>query len=249
MTTDSTIVDVSEDWAVACDVQQRFMEYPKPAMDALTYSARCRQVRALGGDCYDVLPLAHNRLALAIGDASGKSLAAALMIAGVQSSFRTAASFAGDDAAAVIRAVNNQVYACSLADRYATLFYGVFDGSTCTLRYVNAGHNAPIVIRPDGSMIRLETGGPPVGLFPHCQYEEAVVQLGPGDLLVAYTDGVTEVTNSAGEEWGVEGLRDAIGKCGSQSTEDIAWRIFASMEVFSAGRQTDDATALVARVH
>lgn len=248
MTTDPMIVDVSEDWAVACDVQQRFLEYPKPVVDALSCGACCRQLRALGGDFYDLLPVAPDRLALAIGDASGKSLAAALMIAGVQSSLRTAASFAGDDPAAVVRAVNSQVYACSLADRYATLFYGVFDGSRRTLRYVNAGHNSPIVIRRDGSILRLETGGAPVGMFPNWVYEEAVVQLSPGDLLIAYTDGVTEATNPAGEEWGLERLREAAAKCGSSSAEESASWIFASMEDYSGGRQTDDATVLVARV-
>lgn len=249
MTTDTMILDVSEDWAVACDVQQRFMEHPKPAIHALSYSARCRQLRALGGDYYDFLPLAHDRLALAIGDASGKSLAAALMIAGVQSSLRTAASFAGDDAALVVRAVNSQVYACSLADRYATLFYAVFDGNTRTIHYVNAGHNPPIVLRRDGSMICLETGGAPVGMFPNWDYQEAAVQLCPGDLVIAYTDGVTEVSNPAGEEWGLDGLREAVDHCGSQTTEDIAWWIFRSMDEFSEDRQTDDATVLVARVH
>jgi phosphoserine phosphatase RsbU/P len=248
MTTDTMILDVSEDWAVACDVQQRFMERPKPAIPSLSYSARCRQVRALGGDCYDFLPLAHDRLALAVGDASGKSLAAALMIAAVQSSLRTAASFAGDDAAAVVRAVNSQVYACSLADRYATLFYAVFDGNTRTFHYVNAGHNPPIVLRRDGSMICLETGGAPVGMFPDWDYQEAVVQLCPGDLVIAYTDGLTEAPNPAGEEWGLEGLREAVDKCGSQCTEDIACWIFTAMDDFSRGRQTDDATVLVARV-
>ena len=175
MTTDTEIMDVSQDWVTACDVQRRFMQQPGVAIDALSYSARCRQVRAIGGDCYDVLPLAHNRLALAVGDASGKSLAAALMISSVQSSLRTAASFAGSDPGAVVRAVNSLVHASFLADRYATLFYGVFDGTRRTLRYVNAGHNPPIVIRQDRSMTRLETGGVPVGIFPSGTYEEGLV--------------------------------------------------------------------------
>jgi sigma-B regulation protein RsbU (phosphoserine phosphatase) len=248
MTTDTMIVDVSEDWAVACDVQERFMQHRQPMSHALSYTARCRQVRALGGDCYDFLPLSHSRLALAIGDASGKSLAGALMIASVQSSLRTAASFAGNDAAAVVRSVNAQVYASSLPDRYATLFYGVFDGETRRLQYVNGGHNPPLIMRDDGSTICLERGGAPLGMFPNWAYEEALVQLRPGDLVVAYTDGVTEALNSAGEEWGVEGLRKAVSQTASQSAEDIAGRIFTSMDEFSRGHQTDDATVLVARV-
>ncbi len=209
MMTDAMVVDVSQDWALACDVQQRFMQPPRSTVDGLTYTARCRQIRALGGDCYDFQPLSHHRLALAIGDASGKSLAAAMMIASVQSSLRTAAWFAGDDLAGVLCAVNSQVHASSLSGQYATLFYGVFDGVTRTLRYVNAGHNPPIVIRQDRSVIQLDTGGVPVGIFPHSIYQEGVVQLRPGDLIVGYTDGVTETVNPAGQEWGIEGLRRA----------------------------------------
>ncbi|MGA7927343.1 MAG: PP2C family protein-serine/threonine phosphatase [Candidatus Sulfotelmatobacter sp.] len=248
MTTNAVVTDVSHDWATACDVQERFMQFPGLPIDGLSYSARCRQVRALGGDCYDFLPLSHNRLALAVGDASGKSLAAALMISSVQSSLRTAASFAGNDTGAVLRAVNSQVHASSLANRYATLFYGVFDGTTRTLRYVNAGHNPPIVIRQDRSVIWLQTGGVPVGIFPSWNYEEGMVHLRPGDLIIAYTDGVTEAVNPAGEEWGVEGLRKATEESAAQSPEDIACTIFTSMDEFSRGRQTDDATVIVARV-
>ena len=155
MTTDTEVLDVSWDWMTACDVQERFMHQAGPAIATLNYSAHCRQMRALGGDFYDFMPLSHDRLALAIGDASGKGLAAALMISNVQSSLRTAATFVGDDGPAVLAAVNRQVHAASLADRYATLFYGVFDGATRTLEYVNAGHNPPMVFRQDGSIFPL----------------------------------------------------------------------------------------------
>jgi sigma-B regulation protein RsbU (phosphoserine phosphatase) len=171
------------------------------------------------------------------------------MISNVQSSLRTAASFAGNDAAAVVRAVNCHVHASSLADRYATLFYGVFDGTTRRLRYVNAGHNPPIVIRQNRSILRLETGGVPVGIFPSWSYEEGLVQLRSGDLIIAYTDGVTEAVDPAGEEWGDEGLRKAAEESDAQCPDDIACAIFTSMDEFSRGRQTDDATVIVARVN
>ncbi|MGH9397893.1 MAG: PP2C family protein-serine/threonine phosphatase [Terriglobia bacterium] len=219
------------------------------AIDTLDYSARCRQVHALGGDCYDFVPLPDNRLALVIGDASGKGLAAALMISNAQSSLRTATLFAANDGAAVLRAVNRQVHASSLADRYATLFYGVFDGGTRTLQYVNAGHNPPMVIRRDSSIIWLETGGAPVGMFPDWTYEEGAVQLDPGDMVLAYTDGVIEAANPAGEEWGVEGLQRAAAESEAQRADGIVHATFTSRDEFSRGRQTDDATAVVLRVH
>ncbi len=250
MTTDEMVVDVSQDWILACDVQQSFMQAPCTASDFFDYSARCRQVRALGGDCYNFIPLTNNRLALVVGDASGKGLAAALMIASVQSCLRTAALFTGDDLAALLKVVNHQAYVSSGEGRYATLFYGVFDGSTRTLRYVNAGHNPPVVIRRDGSLHWLETGGAPVGLFADSEYREGMVKLETGDLLIAFTDGLTEATNQDGEEWGVQGLLKAAA-CGARCFQDagsLVNLIFNTMDDFSKGRQTDDATAAVVRV-
>ena len=248
MTSDAMVVDVSRDWAVACDVQQRFMQGGDSAVDNLDYDARCRQMMELGGDCYDFVPLAGNRVAVAVGDASGKGLAAALMISSVQSSLRTATLFAANDGAALVEAINRQVYASSLEDRYATVFYAVFDGARRTLRYVNAGHNRPMVIRRDGSIAWLGDGGAPLGMFPDSTYEEGVVQLESGDVIVAYTDGVVEARDPAGEEWGVDGLRRAAAARDAECAEDVVRAIFTSMDEFSGGRQTDDATVAVLRV-
>ncbi len=247
-------MEISREWTAACEVQRRFMECLGPGRvdsidDILDVSARCRQVRELGGDFYDFVPFPDRRLALAVGDASGKGLAAALMISNVQSSLRTAALLTGNNGAAAIEAVNRQVYGSSLAERYATLFYGVFDGSTRVLRYVNAGHHPPMVIRRDGSVTWLESGGAPVGMFPDWIYEEGTVQLYPGEMVLACTDGVTEAANPSGEEWGVDRLRRAASECGTKCADEIVQTVFSSMDRFSRGRQTDDATVVVLRVH
>ncbi|MGA7292978.1 MAG: PP2C family protein-serine/threonine phosphatase [Terriglobales bacterium] len=250
MTTNEMVVDVSQDWVLACDVQQGFMQAPRTVSNSFNYGARCRQVRALGGDCYDFIPLKDDCLALVVGDASGKGLAAALMIANVQSSLRTAALFIGDDLAALFKVVNHRVYTSSSSDRYATLFYGVFDSSARILRYVNAGHNPPVVIRRDGSMHSLETGGAPVGLFADSEYREGSVHIETGDLAIAFTDGLIEATNQDGKEWGVQGLLKAAapGTQCSQDAGDIVNLSFNSMDDFSKGHQTDDATLAVVRV-
>jgi len=247
MSTDTAIIDVSHDWITACDIQERFMRRPGDAMDVLDCGARCRQVRALGGDCYDFLPLSSGRLALAVGDASGKGLPAALMISNVQSSLRTAASFIGDDGPAVLGAVNRQVHASSLADRYATLFYGVFDGASRMLRYVNAGHNPPMIVRR-GTVGWLDAGGLPVGIFAESTYEEGCVRLSPGDILVAYTDGVVEARNRADEDWGVAGLQRAVLENRERDANGLVDAILASLDEFSGGLLTDDATVVVIRV-
>jgi sigma-B regulation protein RsbU (phosphoserine phosphatase) len=248
MRSDGMVVDVSRDSVIACDVQERFMQTDRSRLpDTLDYSTRCRQMQALDGDCYD-LARHNNLLALTIGDASGKGLTAALMIANVQSSLRTASEFAGDDLVAVLGAVNRQVYTSSLDNRYATLFYGIFDSADRSLRYVNAGHNPPMVIRRDRSVSWLRAGGAPVGLFRDSSYEEGFVQLSPGDLVLAYTDRVIEAADPAGEEWGIEGLRSAAAERATQCADEIVDGIFTSVDQFSRRHQTDDETVLVLRV-
>jgi sigma-B regulation protein RsbU (phosphoserine phosphatase) len=249
MMTESMVVDVSQEWAVARDLQERFMKVPHAKTQRLRYSARCRQMRALGGDCFTFLPLPGGRVALAVADASGKGLPAALIIANVQSSLRTAALFAPDDVAAVVTAVNRQLYACSPPDRYATLFYGVFDENTRTLHYVNAGHNPAMVIRGRDAITWLEAGAPPVGIFADTAYEARAVQLNSADLIVAYTDGIVEATNAASDEWGVEGLLAAVTRCQMRQPDSIVQAAFAALDEFSSHNQTDDATIVAALVN
>jgi len=250
MIPDEQVVDVSQDWMLACDVQQRSMRGLRGAGSFLAYSGRCRQLRAIGGDCYDFMPLPDGRLAFVIGDASGKGLAAALMIANVQSSLRTAAMFTGNDLSTLLRVVNHQAYTSSLEGHYATVFYGIFDPATRALHYVNAGHNPPVVLRLDRSIQWLDDGGAPVGMFQDSTYEEGIAQLYPGDLVLAYTDGVIEAANKSHEEWGIEGLLKSAADCATQSedTADLVQSIFNSMDAFSAGDQSDDATLAVLRV-
>lgn len=247
MQNDMLAAEIHPEWMMACDVQQRFMRRPA-GLEAVDFSARCRQMHALGGDCYDFMRLGDDGFAFAVGDASGKSLPAALLISNVQSSLRTAAGFAGNDAAGMLAAVNRQVHASSSPDRYATLFYGVFDWRTRRLRYVNAGHNPPIVLRRDGSAQWLEKGGAPLGMFANWAYEEGTVRLNPGDWVLAYTDGVSEAVNTCGEEWGLDGLRRAAADAGALTADQMVQAIFAAMDDFSQGRQTDDATVAVLRV-
>lgn len=248
MATDTMVVDVSQDWAVACKVQERFMQIPGPAIKTLAYAAQCRQLRTLGGDCFDFLPLPGRRLAFVVGDASGKGLAAALVIANVQSSLRTAILFSPNNVAAAITAVNRQVYASLHADRYATLFFGIIDENSRTLRYVNAGHNPPFILRGGEAFARLEVGGPPVGVFADSEYGEGIVQLKCGDRIIAYTDGVIESEDTSGKEWGLDGLLAAVTADPTHSPNKLVQHAFAALDNFSGGRQSDDATIVVTAV-
>lgn len=244
MLTDVAAIGNREEWGTARDVQQRFMTPASVAPGQADYNAVCRQVHEVGGDSFDFVPLGDGRLALTIGDASGKGPAAALMMAHVQSSVRTAALYAANDGAAMLRAVNRHVYETSLADRYATFFYGVLDADGRTMRYVNAGHVPPAILRRDGSVEWLETGGAPLGLFPDWRYEEGVAHLDPGDRIVACTDGVTEAENPSGEMWGYEGLLRAASANPSRSAGETVRAVFEALDDFARGHQSDDATVL-----
>lgn len=248
MATEAMVVDVSQDWIQACSVQERLMRGPVLRHGRADYAASCRQMRALGGDCYDFSSQPDGQLAMLVGDASGKGVAAALMMTSVQASLRTAALFAAGDLAELLRVVNAQACATSPADRYATLFYAVFEPASRTLRYVNAGHNAPMVLRRDGSVEWLEPSGAPVGLFADALWQERAVALEPGDCVIAYTDGVTEATSASGGEWGVEGLLAAARRSGSESADALVRSILDAMDEFSEGVQTDDATVAALRV-
>jgi phosphoserine phosphatase RsbU/P len=248
MITDERVVDVSQDWLQACFVQERLMRAPARASGWLDTGVSCRQLCALGGDCYDFIWLPDGRLTFLVGDASGKGAAAALMMAGVQASLRTASLFTGDDLPALLRAANLQVCFSSPAGRYATLFCGVLDPATRTLRYVNAGHNPPLVVHTDGSIDRLEPTGAPVGLFSSSAWEEEAIRLRCGDRVLVYTDGVTEASSPSGHEWGVEGLLGAAQGRGTESAEAQVGAILDAMNDFSGGVPTDDATLAVMRV-
>lgn len=249
---DTGVVDVSQDWLYACSVQERFMRGPVSNHGSVDLSAGCRQMRALGGDCYDFACTNDGRITMLVGDASGKGVAAALMMASVQASLRTAALFTGDNLTGLLRVVNAQACDTSSEDRYATLFYAVLDRDARTLRYVNAGHNAPIVLHNDGTIECLESSGAPVGLFPDAMWQERTVRLQPGDRLLAYTDGVTEASSPSGQEWGVDGLiqaaTDTAAARDTESADDLVRSILDAMDDFSGGVQTDDATVAVMQI-
>ena len=177
---------------IAREVQERLFPQRLPEIAGLDYFGFCRTALGVGGDYYDFLALPDGKLGVALGDVSGKGIAAALTMASLQASLRADAMRAGNDIASLITRVNAMLYDASTEDRYATLFYAQFDPATHRLSYVNAGHCPPILLRAharNGAAERLnQAGGTVVGLLPECAYEQAEVTLAPGDLLVIYTD-------------------------------------------------------------
>jgi len=179
---------------------------------------------------------------------SGKGIPAALLMASLQASVRGQSQGTAGDVASLMTNVNRLVYDTSPDNRYATFFYGQFDPATRRLVYTNGGHNPPMLLRGN-QVILLETGGPVVGLFPKSEYEQDVIQLLPGDLLVLYTDGISEAENAAEEEWGEGALMEAARAGAGLSSAEIISRIMLAADAFAAGApQHDDMTLVVARV-
>jgi sigma-B regulation protein RsbU (phosphoserine phosphatase) len=233
---------------IARDVQQRLFPQTLPEVPALEYAGFCRPARGVGGDYYDFLSLTSGRLGLVIADVSGKGIPAALLMASLQASVRGQSQGGSGQVAELMSNVNKLICEASPENRYATFFYGQFDPATRRLVYSNGGHNNPMVIRGD-QVVRLEIGGPPVGLFKFSRYEQAEVQLEAGDLLVLFTDGVSEAENPAQDEFGEEALMAAARSCGAAPSAEIIKVIMERADAFAAGApQHDDMTLVVAQV-
>ncbi len=236
---------------IAREVQERLFPQKRPPVSGLDYDGACRPAQGVAGDYFDFLALPGGRLGIAIGDVSGKGISAALMMASLQASLRGEATRAPDDLAALIRHVNHLVYEATATNRYATFFYAQYDPVARQLSYVNAGHNPPLLFRRcrDGWQVqRLAEGGTVVGLLPDSSYEQASVTLVPGDVLVAYTDGVSEAMNCENEEWGEERMMDAVKSCAEQCASAMIQSIMRAADEFAAGAaQHDDMTLIVMR--
>ncbi len=243
---------LSRELEIAREVQERLFPQQLPEIPGLDYCGACRPALGVGGDYYDFLPLAEGRLGIALGDVSGKGIAAALTMASLQASLRAEASRGTDELGSIVSAVNRLLYGATTQNRYATFFYAQYDPSTHRFAYVNAGHNAPMLFREcqaDGEVTRLDAGGTVVGLLPGVPYSDAVLTMEEGDLLVAFTDGITETMNTADEEWGEANLIEAIGDCKRFCPREIVKHVMGAADAFAAGaEQHDDMTLVVLRV-
>ena len=243
---------IDRELSIARQVQQRLFPQISPPVEGLEYHGTCRPASEVGGDYYDFLELPNHKLGIAIGDVSGKGIPASLLMASLQASLRGQAMAAAVNIDCMVENINGLIHAATPDNRYATFFYAQYDPACRCLSYVNAGHNPPMVLRKSnggGECIRLDAGGPPVGLLPHAKYKSAQVDLQPGDSIVLFSDGISEAMNSADEEWGEERLMDALSKLGEKSPEEAVEAILDAADSFAAGApQHDDMTLLVFRL-
>ena len=244
---------IAREMEIAREVQERLFPQRLPVLEGVNLAGACRTVFGVGGDYYDAFEIEGGGLGLAIGDVSGKGISAALLMAGLRACLRTMTRTTSGELTELMALLNRLIYEASAINRYATFFFGIFDPSASKFHYVNAGHNPPVLLRESASgsfeWLRLECGGAVIGLLPEASYEQGSILLHPGDVLLAYTDGISEAMNSAEDEWGEEAMFLTAQHSYDGTADDIVKAIFAAADVFAGGApQHDDMTVLVMKI-
>ncbi len=241
---------LERDVRIAQEVQARLFPQKVPRSAALECDGVCRPARGVAGDYYDFLEIDRGHLGIALGDVAGKGISAALLMASLQGALRSHASLSDGGPAAAANDINAQIHALTDTNRFATLFWAIFDEARRTLTYVNAGHNPPMLLRAGGGLERLTTGGPPLGVFAASTYRQETVALGAGDLLAVFSDGITEAPDAGDEEFGEARLERILREGARLPAGDLCRAVLSSAEAFQGGTaQVDDMTVVVVRVH
>lgn len=237
-----------EQLATARRVQERFLPRDLPPTPGLEVAARCIFSLEVAGDYYDVIRLDGRRTLLAIGDVSGKGAGAAMIMANVQASLR-ALSGADIDLARAVARLNEVICGNTEIGQFITFFACIYDAATGRLEYVNAGHNPPRIARAAGGIDALEAGGPILGILPGRGYEQGSVDLAAGDLLIAFTDGVTEARDAGDEEFGEERVAALLAGAHGLAVGEMVDLVQSEVTRHTGSPSfVDDFTLVVARV-
>jgi serine phosphatase RsbU (regulator of sigma subunit) len=239
---------LEQEMSIARDIQMELLPKSFPRIAGLDIFAFTVPARHVGGDCYDVIDIGDGRLAITIGDVSGKGTPAALLMANVQAAVR-ALSESGVESTTLIDRVNRLVYGYTEESLFITFFYCVLDTRTGALSYVNAGHNPPWLMRRDGTCEHLTEGGLVIGLMPGAPYDEGRTVLAPGDDLVLFTDGITEATNPDEDMFGEDRLGEVLTEHRHASAREIEEHVYSRIKDFAAeAPQADDLTMVVVKI-
>jgi serine phosphatase RsbU (regulator of sigma subunit)/catechol 2,3-dioxygenase-like lactoylglutathione lyase family enzyme len=234
---------------IAMQVQAGLFPRRRPPLATLDYEGLCLQARQVGGDYFDYLDFGDGRLGLVVGDVSGKGLGAALLMANLQAHMRGQFARYSKDIPGLLASVNQLFQESAPAAAYATLFVGVYDDCTRTLRFVNCGHPPPLLLRGDGGIEWLEPTSSVIGMFEDWTGTARDVKLDKGDVLALYSDGVIDARNAQDEEFGLERLTDVLKACVTEVSmaSGVLSRAMSTVQRFSAGQAFDDMTMVIAR--
>jgi len=236
----------AEQLARARVVQSRLLPQEKPLLKTLDYTGNCTQARTVGGDYYDFLETSPGEVGFVLADIAGKGIAAALLMANLHGILHAQTAWHTEHLPELLAAVNRQFFQHTAKDRYATFFFGRYSDATRSLRYVNCGHNPPILLRKSGAVERLQATATVLGLFSEWQCTVAETALLPGDILTIFTDGITETTSQDGSEFGETGILEVLQQEQDLDADAVLRKIEKTAERFRFGEQTDDLTLVIA---
>ncbi len=231
----------------AAEIQRQYLPAVAPCVLGLDLAGHNAACRTVGGDYFDFFPYEHGRVALVLGDVSGKGMPASLMMMGLQARVQVLI----DEPASLARTITNlNRTTCKHCpeNKFISFFACIVDGATGDLLYANAGHNPPLLVRGDGHYDLLEAGGPPLGILPAMEFQQYPEKLEPGDLLVIYSDGVTEAENIAGDQFEMERLGAVLAANRTKPATAIVEAVTRALVEWTAGSaQGDDITLMIAR--
>ena len=240
------------DVELAAEVQRRLLARQFLENSAISLAAFSIPARSVGGDYYDLLELGGDCTGIALADVAGKGVPAALIMSVVQATLRVLSAEPSISLSELVAKMNHFLYRSTGSNSYATFFYAQVDQRERRLRYVNAGHNPPYVLRVDGGSMAMEelpAGGTVIGMFPQARYEEGTVDLRPGDVLMIFTDGVPEALNPSEEEYGEERLKGVLRQVVSLPVEEMISRISQDLKNWiQDAAQYDDLTFVLMKV-
>jgi sigma-B regulation protein RsbU (phosphoserine phosphatase) len=240
-------IALEKDILAAREVQLALLPKNIPKIAGYDIAGTSITAKMVGGDYFDFIPVGQNRLAVCVGDVSGKGLPASLLMANLQATLRGQSIIAASPKV-YLRRSNKLLWQTTSPEKFATLFFGVLDADQQTLTYVNAGQNYPILFTRDCKQALLKTGGIPLGMLEDCDYDEEIVPFNTGEMLVLYSDGVSEAFSKDGEQFGDERVISIVCELREASAGTIVDKILEAVHTHTAGvPQLDDLTLVVVK--
>jgi len=231
---------------LARQIQQNLLRPPPEKWQQYHMAARSDTCYEVGGDFYDFLHVSDTTLWVVIADVSGKGISSALVMSTLQATLR-ALLVGVHSFERLLERLNGMIREVTGGHKYLTLFLALLDSQSNRIHYINAGHNPPVLLRANGEMQMLEEGGTVLGLLPNVRYARAQTEINPGDVLLLYTDGITEASNPAGDDYDIGGMIESVKALGPGASPGVILeRILGDVQKFAAGApQADDQTLVV----
>jgi sigma-B regulation protein RsbU (phosphoserine phosphatase) len=238
-------IKMQQEVGLAAKIQQDLLPRSNPGLHGYDIFARTIAAQSIGGDYFDFIPMSDGRMAVCLGDVSGKGLPASLLMANLQATLRGQTLVAQHPSECLLRS-NKLLFESTSPEKFATLFYGIIDTTHQSINYSNAGHDWPFLIGRDNSIRRFKTGGLMLGLIEQAAYEDEEVPIQVGDVLVVQSDGVSEAMNGNLEQFGEERLQSLILKHVNDTAEEIIDAVIKEVRQHAGAHpQSDDITMMV----